>query len=83
MGWRMRIAWVVRRMPAELKSWSRRGSAKAPDVGKVARFVKKVREELEKSTGWAEKSIRSALKTADQTIAASCWVVSICSGVHL
>ena len=34
--------------------------------------MKTIHDEQEISTGWAEKSIRSVLKTADQTMATSC-----------
>lgn len=54
------MAWVVRRMPAELRSWDNGMLVRVQMDGKRA------------CTGCAEKSDKSWVKTLAQTVAVSC-----------
>ncbi len=70
VGWRTRIACVVKSRPAELSSY------------KVAFSENPLAQsQREKLTGWAEKSERGAMKTEAQTVAVSWKLVSDARGL--
>lgn len=62
VGCRTRIAWVVRRRPAELRSWRRKVVSVRAVGGGGGEGLR---------TGWAENSMTGWMKTLAQTVAAS------------